>query len=518
LDAREWRYLPGTEGPGSAFWSPDSRYLAFVAQGQLKKLDTAGGPPETLAGPNELPESASGTWNRDDVLLVGSWGGGAGGPLWKIAASGGAATMVTQVDASRGEFYHTSPTFLPDGRQFLYFRSGPPETQGIYVGSLDAAPDEQSRARILASALPATYANGSLFFMREGALLAQPFDVSRLRLEGAPVVVGENVRVTWYGTAVFSVSPGGVLAYDTADLGETTQLTWVDRRGGTLGTVGPEGTDSGVTLSPDGRRAVVSDVGYGGAGDLWTLDLSNDRRTRLTFGKDVRSFGVWSPDGERVAYAAGNLGDTLFYKASSGVGEATELLRAPGLRLYPTSWSADGRFLLYHVENAPRTGYDLWVLPLDGAREPVRLLGESYNEWAGVFSPDMRWVAFSSLETGAGADIHVRPFLVAETGVPALGESKWQISTGTGNWAWWRKPDEILINTRPISTAIFAVPVDASGAAVESGISERLVSVPNSGADVTADGQRFLIAAPTAQRSAPPVISVVLNWPALVSE
>ena len=426
---------------------------------------------------------------------------------------------MTQVDASKGESHHTSPTFLPDGKRFLYFRSGPPEIQGVYVGSLDAEPEEQSRERILASLLPVAYADGYLFFVRQSTLLAQPFDTARLQLEDAPVVVAENVQITWYATGVFSVSTGGVLAYSTAGRGETTQLTWVDRRGGALSTFGPAGTDGAVFLSPDGRRAVVKDAGYGAPGDLWTLDFSSDRRTRLTFRRDVYSPGVWSPDGARIAYAAGNVSDTLFEKASSGVGDAAELLREPGLRLYPTSWSADGRFLLYHIENAPRTGYDLWVLPLEGDRKPVRLLGEIYNEWAGAFSPDMRWVAYSSLEAGeTGAQVYVRPFRVSETGMPALGESKWQVSTDAGNWARWRSPNEILINTVPLSTAVFAVPVNTSAIAFESGIPERLFTLPSSGADVTADGQRFLIAAPTVQRSVPAVMTVVLNWPALVSK
>jgi len=253
---------------------------------------------------------------------------------------------------------------------------------------------------------------------------------------------------------------------------------------------------------------------------LWTLDFASERRTRLTFRRDNYSSGVWSPDGARIAYSAGNFGDTLYAKSSSGVGDEVELLKEPGLRHYPTSWSADGRFLLYHTENAPRTGYDLWALPLQGDRKPVLLLGETYNEWAGAFSPDMRWVAYSSLESGgAASDVYVRPFSVAEqNGMPALGEGKWQVSKDGGNWPQWRSPNEIIVDTAPMSTAIFAVPVEATATGFQSGAPERLFSLSSRGADITPDGQRLLVSAATVRTSAPASIVMVLNWPALMTE
>jgi hypothetical protein len=391
--------------------------------------------------------------------------------------------------------------------------------EGIYAGALDAKPGEQSRERILASAVPAIYANGYLVFPRQATLLAQPFNVRRLQLQDAPVPVAEAVRTTWYATGVFSVSPGGALAYRAPAVFASTQLTWIDRQGKTLGTFGSPGTDTNISLSPDGRRGVVRDS-PNGVGDLWTLDFSSDRRTRLTFRKDVYSPGIWSPDGERITYSAGNLGDTLYEKASSGVGEEKELLKEPGLRLRPTSWSADGRFLLYHTENAPRTGYDLWVLPLEGDRKPVLLLGENYNEWAGVFSPDVHWVAYASLEARENhAEVYVRPFRVSEkTGMPALGESKWQVTKDGGNWPIWRNPNEIIFNNLPLAPSLFAVPVKTTPTVFESGVPQRLFALPNFGADLTADGQRFLLAAPQLLRSAPASITMVLNWPALMKK
>jgi hypothetical protein len=229
---------------------------------------------------------------------------------------------------------------------------------------------------------------------------------------------------------------------------------------------------------------------------------------------------VWSPDGARIAYAGGRLGDTLYARAASGLGDEQELLKEPGLRHYATSWSRDGRFLLYHTENAPKTGYDLWVLRLDG-REPHLLLGESFNEWAGVFSPDMRWLAYVSLENGA-AEVYVRPFRISEpTGQPALGDGKWQVSKNGGNWPLWRDDEEIVFNDFPVEPTIVAVPVNASGAAFESGIPQRLllpVGFLIGGADVASDGQRFLIAVQEGKGTARAPIRVVLDWPALLTK
>lgn len=516
-DAIEWRRLPGTDEAASPFWSPDSRYVGFVVDNTFRRIDTTGGPPETVTS---APTAAlqSGTWNRNGDVVLGSWGGGSGGPLWRVSPAG-AATALTQVDLSKGEFVHTAPTFLPDGNHFLYFRSGPPDVEGMYVGALDVDAANQSRQRILATNVPALFANGHLLFLRAATLMAQPFDARRLTLHGDPVPVADNVGITWYYTGMFSVSDG-VLLYRTAAAPGNFQLTWVDRQGKTLGTFGPPGTDWRVVLSPDATHAVVKDAPYNVAGDLWMLDLASGRRTRFTFNKDVYSPGVWSPDGKRVAYSAGRLGDTIYEKPASGLGDEQVLLKEPGLRHYPTSWSRDGRFLLYHTENAPNTGYDLWALSLSD-RRPHLMLGESVNEWAGVFSPDMRWVAYVSLGTGAG--VYVRPFQVSEqTGEPSFGEGKWQISKDWGNWPQWRIDREIVFNTGPAQTAVFALPVNTSGTAFESGVPQRLPFPPSIGVNTTPqstpDGQRFLIEVPLDQPSAPKSIRVVLDWKALLKQ
>jgi Tol biopolymer transport system component len=514
LEAVEWRRLPGTEGASTPFWSPDSRYVGFIVGDTLRRVDTAGGPPETVASFPTAAVVGFGTWNPRGDIVVGSWPGGSGGPLWRVSPSGGVATTVTEVDLSREEFVHARPTFLPDGNHFLYFRSGPPDVEGMYVGSLDVDAANQSRQRILATAVPATFANGHLIFLRAGTLMAQPFDARRLELHDVPVPVAEGVLVTWDSAGMFSVADD-LLVYQAAPIPGTFQLTWVDRQGKTVGTLGPPGTDGRVVLSPDGTRAVAKDAPYGELGDLYMLDSASGPRTRLTFKGDVFSPAVWSQDGTRIAYSAGRLGDTIYEKAASGLSDEQVLLKEPGLRHFPTSWSRDGRFLLYHTENAPGTGYDLWALSLSD-RKPHLMLGEAVNEWAGVFSPDMRWVAYKSTGT---AGLFVRPFRVSEqTGQPSFGEGGRQVSE-FGNWPQWRVDREIVFNTAPGGTAVFAAPVNTTGTAFETGVPQRLPFPPSPGVNSTpqsAPDGRFLIEVPLVQRAPRRSLNVVLNWPALL--
>jgi Tol biopolymer transport system component/predicted Ser/Thr protein kinase len=528
FNALEWRRLPGTEGATTPFWSPDSRHLAFTAERQLMKIDISGGPPQMLCA---APDSdALGDWNRDGVIILGSSGINAGGPLWKVSQTGGVATAITDVDTAKGELFHWAPAFLPDGKHYLYLRSGAPEVAGIYVGSLEANPKDQSRQRILATRSPVSYANGYLFFMRDGTLMAQAFEAERLQLSGEPVPVAEGVDSTWFNLGVFSVSPGGVLAYRARNSRGTRQFTWFDRQGKILSTFGQPGTDASVRLSPDGTRGVVNDAAFKAvddfwsAGDLWTFDVTSGQRTRFTFRQSGVSPGVWSPDGRRIAFAAGNDLDTIYDKLSSGAGDERELLKEPGIGHYPTSWSSDGRFLLYNTTNTPKTKDDIRILPVkDGApgeRKSVLLLGTDFNEWGARFSPDMQWIAYVSNET-RDREIFVRPFLASgPSGTPALGEGKWQVTKDGGNFPRWRADGKAIIyDDQPSAYVKTVVEVKASSGVIEFGTPQRLFTGPiDFGAwDVTPDGNRFLSSAPQVQQSALS-ITVVLNWPALLKK
>ena len=511
LDELEWRRLPETQGAVSPFWSPDSRFLGFSVVNQLKKIDVSGGPPQTLAAMQLAP--GSGAWNKDGFIIFGGRGSG---PLWRVSQAGGVPVAITTVNTDRGETFDALPTFLPDGKHFLYLRGGADPVRGMYIGWLDAKPGEQSQERILSGEFAASYADGYLFFMRENTLMAQPFDAGRLKLQGEPVPVAEHVGTT-QSIGVFSVSPGGTLAYRGGGVGETLQLTWFDRQGKMFSTFGQPGLDQSVAISPDGTHVASRDAPQNGAGDFWTLDFSRGVRTRLTFQQGAGSPPVWSRDGSRIAFSAGNVLDTLFERPSSGAGDAKELYKKAGEIKIPTSWSRDGRFLLYYTIAGKA---DLWVLPLEGNRKPVLLIGTQFNSLEGSFSPDMRWIAYASSESGR-TEIYVRPFIASgPSGVPALGEGKWQISKDGGTEPRWRADGkEIIFQAPPQGTVKMAVEVKGNGPVFEAGVPQRLFTAPlDFGWDVTGDGKRFLLAVALGQHNTSLPITVVLNWPAFLKK
>jgi eukaryotic-like serine/threonine-protein kinase len=437
------------------------------------------------------------------------------GPLRRVAATGGTPTEVTVLDHARRETAHSQPTFLPDGKHFAYYRRGPPDITGIYIGSLDAKPAEQSRDRLLENTFGLIYyAEGNLFFVREGTLMAQPFDQGRLKLHGDAVPVAEHVA-TAIQSSMFSVSSTGVLAYRSGVAAPAGgQATWVDRQGKVVGTFGEPNHDTAFVLSPDGTRAAVRGGLIQDRGDLWLLDFARGVRTRFTFRQSPGSAAVWSADGSRIIFAAGNtLLDTIYEKDSSGTGEEKELFKKANEIKVPSSWSSDGRFLLYSTADTPRTGVDLWVLPVEGDRKPVLLLGTEFDERYGGFSPDMRWVAYDSNESGR-FEIYVRPFNAAGSSGPSLGAGKWQVSKDGGTQPNWRADGKELAFRAPNGSPV-AVEVDGAGPAFKAGIPKQLFAAPaNVGWDMTADGKRFFMAALPNQKATDEPITVVLNWQA----
>jgi len=518
MDALEWRRLPGTEGAASPFWSPDGRFLAFAVQNQLKKIDISGGPAQTLCTLSE-GTVGSGAWNRDGVIIFANRPSGG---ILRVSQAGGIPTPVTAVDYSRGEVFHTLPIFMPDGKHFIYFRQGGPAVAGVYAGLLEAKPTEQPRDRILANTFAALEADRRLFFMQENNLMVQPFDVDRMQLRGEPVPLIERVGTTG-AIGVFSVSPGGVLAWRPGVGGRQFLLTWFDREGKVLNTFGQPGDDQTVALSPDGTRAIVRDGSVVTLGDLWQIDFARGVRTRVTFRKTFGSGAIWSPDGTRIVFSAGNPRaplDTLYEKSSSGAGEEKVLLKMQGQNLYATNWSRDGRFLLFYFSPNPKAGADLWVLPLEGDRKPVPLLATEFNELEAVFSPDARWVAYASNESGR-FEVYVRPFLASgPSGAPSLGEGKWQISRDGGATPKWTADGKQIIFSSTfndnLATLRMAVDVKANGAAFEAGVPQRLLQVTQVPSDfswdVSGDGKRFLLTAPQGLSNGPVPLDVMLNW------
>jgi eukaryotic-like serine/threonine-protein kinase len=517
MDTLESRMLGGTEGAVSPFWSPDSRFLAFGIGNLLKKVDSTGAsPPQTLCqSPNAV---GTGTWNADGVILFGGRGAG---PIERVSASGGTPTAVTAL--GQGETFHTFPVFLPDQRHFVYLRSGNADTRGIYVGSLDLKQSEQSTKRVLDSALAAAFApsansrGGNLLFLRGNTLMAQPFDVRRFDLAGEPAPVAEHVAFA--GSAGwFSVSSNGTLAYRTGGAAGLSQLTWYDRKGNAASKVGEPGTYTGLDLSPDGTR--LAHFQNAQQSDVWILDLARGIDTRLTFHPAPMGYPVWSPDGNKIAFSSrrGPVQD-LYIKPSNGT-EEERLLLASGEGKSVTSWSHDGRFLLY-VSNGGDTSNDLWVMPLEpggSAGKPVPLLRTQFNETNPFFSENVRWIGYISNESGRN-EAYVRPFLASgPSGAPALGDGKWQISKDGASFLFWRDDDQEILLLGPDGT--FSSVEVSTSPSFRAGAPRPMFRIPAATVSLAAtrDLKRFLLAVPLGGPEKPEPITVVLNWDAALNK
>jgi hypothetical protein len=322
LDSLAFRPLAASESRGSSpfFWSPDSRFIAFDSGGKLKKIAISGGAAETICDLNGI--AAGGSWNRDGVIIFAQIPGGV---MQVSAGGGGSPSPLTVLDRSRGEVVHVVPSFLPDGRHFVYLRrSTVPENNGVYLGSLDVRPETQSSKRLIATQFGPAFApsgddgSGQLLFVRDGALMAEPFDGHRMEPSGEPTTVAEQVG-TYIGTGFFSVAANGALVYRTGGP-SGDQPTWFDGQGKVLGTTGPPGAYVALALSPDGTRAAVSIIAAPGPNrDIWLLDDSSGTNTRFTFGPDANQNAVWSPDAKRIAFASNRDGAfNLYQKLTSG--------------------------------------------------------------------------------------------------------------------------------------------------------------------------------------------------------
>ena len=504
LDALTAQALTGTEGASFPFWSPDSRFIGFFADGKLKKIEASGGPALTLC---EAPQGRGGTWNRDGMIVFAPNSAGA---LQQVSASGGVSSAVTKLDEVRGEVNHRWPSFLPDSRHFLYLGRtvpfGESETNAIYVGSLES---KESKLLFPANS-NVVYAQGYLLFVRENTLMAQPFDAKRLATMGDAFPVAEQIQYEANLTrGVFAVSENGVLAYQTGDVGRGSQLTWFDRTGKQVGALGDPAPYGDLKLSPDGKRvaAEIRELQFGHR-DLWLYDVARGTRTRFTFDPSGAGFAAWSADGSHTIFASNRQGHSdIYQKASNGVG-SEEVLLQDNLNKINPSCSSDGRFLLFSIV-APKTGHrDLWVLPLSGDRKPFPFLQSGFGSGFGQFSPDGNWVAYSSTESGR-PEIYVAPF-------PGPG-SKRQISTAGGLFPRWRADGKEIFYLAPDNKFI-AAEVNPHGATLEVGAVLPLFEVRPSLSDgypydVTADGQRFLVNTVVEQKASAP-ITLVINWTA----
>jgi serine/threonine protein kinase/Tol biopolymer transport system component len=512
LESEESRDL--TDAEGSPFWSPDSRYIGYVYENKVKKMEATGGPGQTVADLSNF--WGGGAWNQDGVIVFGATGG-----LFRIPASGGVPVQITAVDHARHERYHFCPSFLPDGRHFVYIRdSSDTEKSGIYLGSVDAKPEQQSSKLLVASNWGPVYApsadssTGYLLFMSKGTLMAQPFDSRRLELKGQATPVAEQVADDrgGGGNGAFSASTNDVLVYWRSTPSDR-QLTWYDRQGKVLGTAGEPGNYGGLALSPDGKHVALSKRS-GQASNIWLLDLSRDTSTRLTFGSGMDSYPVWSPDGSRIIFSSGN---DLYQEPVSGVKNPELLLRSSEAP-YAVSWSRDGRFLLYQ-EFDPKTRWDIWVLPLEGDKKPAPFLVTEFREGDARISPDGHWVAYISDESGH-FEIYVRSFAMNSAGTATEAGGKWQISNGYARQPRWRGDGRELFYTggdRQVMAVEIATNLEfKAGKPHPLGFKAGADSWTGIGWDSTPDGRRFLVAAPKAapNNNAAEPYTVILNWQA----
>ncbi len=522
MNSSEAHALPGTEGVSApVFWSPDGRSLAFAGRSlaRLMNIDVAGGPAQTLCPANAgVPVGA---WSPAGIIIFQANDG-----LMEVPAGGGTCTPVTRLDSKRGELRHTGPSFLPDGRHFLYLRvASKEEDSGVYVGSLDSKPGEQSSKPIAKGASPATYvasadrAHGYLMFLRQGTLMAQPFNAGSLSLAGDAVPI--VARVGTNGD-LFTASENGTLVYRGGGSSGSRQLTWFDRSGRSPGSLGAPGAYSTVSLSPDGKLVAfgLADTAQNNP-DIWVHDLAQGTTHRLTFDSAVDDMPVWSPDGTRIVWSSQREGAAdLYQRATDLAGGETALLKSLEPK-FPQDWSSDGRFLMYSVNRGDwgGTNLDLWLLPLQGEQKTTQFLGTPFTESQGRFSPDSRYIAYVSNESGK-KEVYVRSF---SSDGKAGGQQ--MISQGGGSQPLWRRDGKELFYISG-DTTVMAVPVSTAPTFQRLGAPIALFTAPIYGGGrfnnthrwaVMPNGQKFIINSVLTEAAAEP-ITVIINWKGLLKK
>jgi Tol biopolymer transport system component len=492
--------LAGTEGARSPFWSPDGRSIGFFSESKLRRVDASGGPVTTIC---DAANSRGGSWSRSGVIAFTP---DIRAPILQVPAAGGTPQPTTRIDAK----VHTShrwPYFLPDGRHFLYLavnHNAPrSEQSGVYLGSLDGGEDR----RLVSTYGGAQYASGWLLYGSDTSLMA-------LRLGGDYKASGEPVRVltdVQYDSGVwrsnFSVSQTGVMTYQVAQAGVGGQLTWLDANGRPTGTVGEKSEAYSPEISPDGRRAAV--VLGDPANDIYVYELDRGIRTRLTTGAVVTPAPLWSPDGREILFTAQAQGGTfdICIVPADGSGKYREIYRSTE-RAEPSSWSRDGRYVLFNRGNIGTT--DVWVMPLADPTKASAFVATPAFDTNGQFSPDGRWVAYRSSESGR-QEIYVTPF-------PG-GGAKWQVSSAGGTQPRWSADGRVIYFVSGDGELV-AVPIEPAGDRLELRAAQTLFPAnfyigPRTGLigyAVRPDGKGFL--ANSAGDVGVPRVALVQNWDA----
>jgi Tol biopolymer transport system component len=492
--------LAGTENAGRPFWSPDNRSLAFVSGNQMKRIAVGGGPAQLVG---ELKRGADGCWGTGGVIL---FDGALTDSICQIPADGGEVAPATRIDRAGGESYHAWPTFLPDGKRFLFLagRLGT-EMRMLKLGRLGSLESREigpipSRVEYSPS--------GRLLYAQDGTLMARPFDAASARFTGRPFPVAEGVLAS-AELAHISVSNTGAIAYGVGGAGDQTVLTWVDRNGRTSVQLGAPDSYRNPALSPDGTRLAYEllDPGNGGT-DVWVRDLRRGIATRVTFDPKGEVWPTWSPDGRRLAYAMDESGGyTVLARASDGTGSVDTLYRSE-VPAGPTCWSGDGKSLFL---SRYESFFQLWVMaPTPGAKA-TRVQQTRFGDFNAQLSPDGRWLAYLTDETGR-IEVFVQAY-------PGPG-GKWRVSGAGGGAPRWRADGRELFY-RALDGALMAVPIRTEGAGLDASapvmLFQRTSPAPfpfRNSYDVSPDGQRFLVNVLASDRNRAGAIKVVIGWAA----
>jgi eukaryotic-like serine/threonine-protein kinase len=510
LDSFADRPLPGTEDVEFAFWSPDSRNLGFFAQGRLKRIAVAGGPPQTLC---DADSNRGASWARKDVIVFAR----VSGEILRIPASGGMPQRVTTLDTNRHEGTHRWPYFLPDGNHFLFMAAllGPVSEDNVfYLASLG----EKGNKILFHGSSPIAYASGHLLYLAGNVLMARPFDLAALDFTGESVPVAEGVQFDpSFSSGIFSVSENGILLYQQGKGGVVHSLVLFDRNGKRLGNLGESAVGS-PRFSPDGKRVTFDVISpTSGQLDLWLMELGSGNRTRLA--SDPLNLGfhsaVWSPDGARLAYVSMKTGKrTIYIKAINQMAPEEERWEAKDdTFVAPADWTPDGKFLIL-TERPVRLGEDrISLLPVVGKDVTETLLEVKGADLdSGQVSPDGRWIAYRSDESGRN-EIYISSF-PKPTG-------KLQVSTVGGVTPRWRHDAQELYYLAP-DKMLMAVELKETRGSLQV-VSIRplfqmfqtmfLTAAGMTQYDVMRDGSRFVVDSVVTDESSAP-LNLVQNWTA----
>ncbi len=505
LNSLTAKRIAGTDGGnGFMFWSPDSRSVAFLSTGKVKKIDLEAGIVQDLCNFAADRRGFGGSWNRDGTIIFSMGGLG----IYRMPASGGTPTPISGFEKSE-EVIKRWPYFLPDGRHFLYLATTAAKNSSeVLVGSIDGG-EQKLLFPSTSNALyaPAATGGGHIIFSRDGALLAQGFDADKLQLIGEPFRVAERVRVNQNSRAFVSVSDNGTLVFDPSSDLENRQLTWFDRSGKQLEAVGPIGSYLRERLSPDQKRIAVARRDPGaGVFDVYVYDIGRGTSSRVTTSNaDVESL-AWSPEGNYIVWSSRQVTKSEIYrKLASGAGEV-EVIGQSKNPIGITDWSNDGKFILY-TDADPTTNLNVWVLPLEGDRKPYVYFQTPTEDTSARFSRDGRFIAYRSRESGVN-EVYVQTFPPSGVKLP--------VSTNGGMNPVWAPSGKELFFIAP-DGKLMSVEIDA-GSSFEAGKPKALFDIiaartnQASDYDVSADGQRFLFISRTAEATS--ALSVVINWTA----